>query len=73
MNQSATAPLVFAPPVTPPLAVDFRGGWLTSDGGWTWIAEADAALGLCPALAAAIPDRRRRGRHTALELLRQRI
>lgn len=73
MPQSATAPLVFAPPVASPLAVDFRGGRLTSDGGWCWVAEADQALGLCSALAAAIPDRRRRGRHTLLDLLRQRI
>lgn len=74
MNQSATASLVFAPPVALPLAVDFLGGRLTSDGGWPWVAEADQALGLCPALAAALPDhRRRRGRHTLLDLLRQRI
>ena len=74
MNQSATAPLRFAPPVTLPLQVDFLGGRLTSDGGWPWVAEADAALGLCAALAAALPDhRRRRGRHSPLELLRQRI
>ena len=47
---------------------------LTSDGGWPWVAEADAALGLTAALAAVLPEhRRRRGRHTRLELLRQRI
>lgn len=74
MTQSATASLVFAPPATLPLAVDFQGGRLTSDGGWPWVAEADHALGLTAALAAALPDhRRRRGRHTLLELLRQRI
>lgn len=73
MSQSATAALVFAPPATLPLAVDFLGGRLTSDGGWPWVAEADAALGLCTALAGVLPDRRRRGRHTLLELLRQRI
>jgi Transposase DDE domain group 1 len=74
MNQSATAALAFAPPGALPLAVDFLGGRLTSDGGWSWVAEADAALGLCPALAAVLPEyRRRRGRHTRLELLRQRI
>ncbi len=74
MNQSAIAPLVFSPPVTLPLAVDFLGGRLTSDGGWSWVAEADQALGLCAALAAVLPEhRRRRGRHTRLELLRQRI
>ena len=38
------------------------------------MAEADAALGLTAALAAAVPDpRQRRGRHTLLDLLRQRI
>jgi hypothetical protein len=56
-----------------PVAVDFLGGRLTSDGGWTWVAEADAALGLTAALAAVIPDQRRRGRHRVLDLLRQRI
>jgi hypothetical protein len=73
MPQSATAALVFAPPATLPLAVDFLGGRLTSDGGWPWVAEADQVLGLCAALAAGIPDRRRRGRHSLLDLLRQRI
>jgi hypothetical protein len=74
MDQSATAVLAFAPPVALPLAVDFQGGRLTSDGGWSWVTEADAALGLTAALAAVVPDhRRRRGRHTLLELLRQRI
>lgn len=74
MDQSATATLAFAPPGPLPLAVDFRGGRLTSDGGWAWVAEADAVLGLTTALAAVVPHwRRRRGRHSALELVRQRI
>ncbi|MFL5287376.1 MAG: IS1380 family transposase [Rhodopila sp.] len=74
MDQSATAVLTFAPPAPLPLAVDFQGGRLTSDGGWSWVAEADAALGLTAALAAVLPDpRRRQGRHAPLDLLRQRI
>ena len=74
MNQSATAVLAFAPPIPLPLAVDFQGGRLTSDGGWPWVAEADRAVGLCAALATVLPDhRRRRGRHSLLDLLRQRI
>ena len=74
MDQSVIAPLVFAPPAALPLVVDFQGGRLTSDGGWAWVAEADAALGLTAALAAAVPGpRQRRGRHTLLDLLRQRI
>jgi hypothetical protein len=74
MSESATADLVFTPPVAVPLTVDFLGGRLTSDGGWAWVAEADAALGLCAALAAVWPERRRRrGRHSLLTLLRQRL
>ncbi len=74
MDQSATAALAFAPPVPVPLHVDFLGGRLTSDGGWSWVAEADAVLGLTAALAAVAPDpRRRRGRHPVLALLRQRL
>ena len=74
MNQSATATLAFAPPGPLPLTVDFLGGRLTSDGGWTWVAEADAALGLTAALAAVVPEwRRRRGQHSALVLVRQRL
>src|SRR5690349_7994292 len=74
MSQSATAALTFAPPVPLPLVADFLGGRLTSDGGWAWAAEADAALGLTAALAAVVPEwRRRRGRHTAVQLVRQRV
>jgi hypothetical protein len=73
MSQSATVSLGFAPPVALPLAVDFQGGRLTSDGGWSWVGEADQALGLTAALAAVLPDPRRRGRHPLVTLLRQRI
>jgi hypothetical protein len=73
MSQSATDALTFAPPGVP-LTVDFLGGRLTSDGGWSWVAEADGALALSAALAASVSDpRRRRGRHTLQELLRQRL
>ncbi len=74
MSEPATASLPFAPPAPLPLAVDFEGGRLTSDGGWAWVEEADRALGLCAGLAAAVHDRRtRRGRHALVDLLRQRI
>jgi Transposase DDE domain group 1 len=74
MDQSATASRTFAPPSPLPLTVDFLGGRLTSDGGWAWVAEADAALGLTAALAAVMPSwRRRRGRHTTGQLVRQRV
>ncbi|MDQ3695979.1 MAG: IS1380 family transposase [Chloroflexota bacterium] len=74
MVQSATEPLAFAVPAALPLTVDFLGGRLTSDGGLPWLAEADAALGLCAALAAVIPDwRRRRSRHELPTLVAQRV
>ena len=74
MSQSATVSLRFAPPAAVPLTVDFLGGRLTSDGGWVWVAEADAALDLSATLTACLPDpRRRRGRHTLRDLLRQRV
>lgn len=74
MDQSATDPLVFSPPVSLPIRVDFQGGRLTSDGGWCWVAEADTALALSATLAQAIPNhRRRRGRHTPQTVLQQRL
>ena len=74
MDQSATAVLAFALTAPLPLAVDFQGGRLISDGGWRWVAEADGALGLTAALAAIVPDpRRRQGRHALVDLLRKRI
>ena len=74
MFESATSPLRFAVPAALPLAVDFLGGRLTSDGGLAWLSEADQTLGLCDALAAQVPDwRRRRGRHTLGDLIRQRV
>lgn len=73
MVQSATAPLVFVPPTGLPLTVDFQGGRLTSDGGWCWVAAADADLGLSETLAAAVRDERRRCRHPRRILLQQRL
>ena len=74
MPQSATPSLTF-PALGPlPLDVDFQGGRLTSDGGLPWLADADAQLGLTAALAAVIPDwRRRRGRHDLPTLVAQRV
>jgi hypothetical protein len=74
MPQSAIPPVSFPALGPVPLDVDFLGGRLTSDGGLPWLAEADAALGLCDALAAVIPDHRTRsGRHDLRTLVRQRV
>ena len=56
------------------LHATFDGPQLTSDGGLVWLAEADAALGLCAALAAQVPEwRQRTGQHSREELVRQRV
>ena len=57
-----------------PLQARFDGPQLTSDGGLCWLAEADAALGLCATLAAQIPEWRRGAvRHSLVSLVRQRV
>src|SRR3954447_22164698 len=74
MQESATPSLCFAAVGPVPVAVDFSGGRLTSDGGLPWIAEADGALGSTAALAAVIPDwRTRPGRHDLATLVAQRV
>jgi len=56
------------------LSTQFDGPQLTSDGGLCWLAEADAALGLCAALAAQVPEWRRGPvRHSLETLVRQRV
>jgi Transposase DDE domain group 1 len=74
MPQSATPVSRFAVPAPLPLEVSFDGGRLTSDGGLPWLAQAEAALGLCAAFAAVIPEWRRGPvRHALQTLVRQRV
>jgi hypothetical protein len=71
---SATPRYTFATATPVPLVAAFDGGRLTSDGGLPWLAEAEAALGLCAAFAACLPEwRRRRGQHALETLVRQRV
>ena len=74
MSQSTTAPIRLDTPAGVPLEAAFDAGRLASDGGLPWLAEADAALGLCDALAACIPEWRRGPvRHGLATLVRQRV
>ncbi len=74
MSQSATATIRCFSPASVPIEASFDGPQLTSDGGLVWLAEADAALGLCAALARVIPDWRTGPVQHSLELLiRQRV
>src|SRR5262245_5301834 len=71
--QSATARVPFAGPAGLPLAASFDAGRLTSDGGAPWLAEADAARGVCAALADRVPEWRHGPvRHALVDLVRQR-
>jgi hypothetical protein len=74
MSQSATPAIRFAVPASLPLEATFDGGRLTSDGGLPWLSEAEAALGICAALADCVPEWRRGPvRHTRETLVRQRV
>lgn len=74
MSQSTTAALRFDTPNSLPVEVTFDAGRLTSDGGLPWLAEAEAALGLCAALAAEVPEWRRGPVvHSRATLVRQRV
>jgi hypothetical protein len=74
MSQSATPAIRFAVPAPLPLEATFDGGRLTSDGGLPWLSEAEAALGICAAFAACVPEWRRGPvRHSLATLVRQRV
>lgn len=74
MSQSATPTISCFSPLSLPIEARFDGPQLTSDGGLVWLAEADATLGLCRALAAQIPEWRiGPARHSVETLVRQRI
>lgn len=74
MSQSAIPTIRFAVPASLPLEASFDGGRLTSDGGLPWLSEAEAALGICAAFAACVPEWRRGPvRHSLATLVRQRV
>ena len=71
---SATPSYTFATPTAVPLHAAFDGGRLTSDGGLPWLAEAEAAVGICALIAAHVPEwRRRTAQHSLDTLVRQRV
>ena len=56
------------------LLARFDGGQVTGDGGLPWVARAEAALGVCAALAGCVPEWRRGPvRHSLEALVRQRV
>jgi Transposase DDE domain group 1 len=74
MQDCATQKIRFETPTPLALEAAFDGGQLTSDGGLTWLAEVDRELGVCEAMSEHLPEwRKRRGRHSMLSLLKQRV
>ena len=74
MSQSATPCFRFELPAPLPLDASFDGGRLTSDGGLPWLDQAETAVGICAAFAAAIREWRRGAvRHRLETLIRQRV
>lgn len=75
MTQPSTPRLQFETATGIPLVAAFDGGRLTSDGGPPWLAEAEAATGVCATLAADLVEWRRpeRVRHSLADLVRQRV
>lgn len=74
MEDSATTRTHFKTPAPLPLEAAFDGGRITSDGGFTWLAEADRELGLCEAFAEEVPEwRGPSAKHSLSALVRQRV
>jgi hypothetical protein len=74
VRDSATLKVRFETPTPLALEAAFDGGRLTSDGGLGWLAKMDSEMGLCEALAECVPEwRKRKGRHTLLALVKQRV
>jgi hypothetical protein len=74
VSDCATQKIRFETPTPLALEAAIDGGRLTSDGGLTWLAQVDRELGVCEAMSEHLPEwRKRRGRHSMLSLLKQRV
>lgn len=74
MNDCDTLKMRFDTPAELALEAAFDGGRLTSDGGLSWLSEADRELGVCHKVASHIPEWRGAGVQHSLEaLVRQRV
>ena len=74
MSDCATSKIRFETPTPLALEAAFDGGRLTSDGGLGWLAKMDSEMGLCRTISECVPEwRTRKGRHTLLALVKQRV
>ena len=74
MQDCATSRMRFDTQTALALEAAFDGGRITSDAGLVWLSKMDKELGLCEAISECVPEwRNRRGRHSLLSLVRQRV
>jgi len=74
MGDCATQRMRFETGCALALEAAFDGGRITSDGGLLWLSKMDSEMGLCEAISECVPEwRKRRGRHSLLSLVRQRV
>jgi hypothetical protein len=74
MSDCATSGMRFETQTPLALEAAFDGGRITSDGGLVWLSEMDSEMGLCEAISEHVPEwRKRKGRHSLLSLLKQRV
>jgi hypothetical protein len=74
MTDCATQRMRFETQSSLALEAAFDGGRITSDGGLVWLAKMDEELGLCEAISEHVPEwRNRKGPHSLVSLIRQRI
>ncbi len=74
MSDCATSQMSFETGCTLSLEAAFDGGRITSDGGLVWLSKIDSEMALCEAISECVEEwRTRRGRHSLLSLLRQRV
>lgn len=74
MGDCATSRMRFETDTALALEAAFDGGRITSEGGLLWLEKMDGELGLCEAVSECVPEwRKRRGRHSLVSLVKQRV
>jgi Transposase DDE domain group 1 len=74
MDDCATRPMRFGTEAALALEAAFDGGRITSDSGLVWLSKMDREMGLCEAISECVPEwRKRRGQHSILSLVCQRV
>lgn len=75
MRESTKQLMLFKDSFGKKVQVDFEGGQVSSDGGWLFLREAEAELGIVEKMARALDDNRHPSyvKHQLIPLLKQRV